>query len=127
VKITNIQVYPIQEPKGKLRAHARILLDDELQLNGLRIYEGHAGFFVSFPSDPDKGDEDYRQVFYPVTHELRDHIEGTVLDEYLKAVAPGLFSENLEEVIRHSFHDYGKLNEIVKKIVQRRLQEGDKP
>lgn len=80
--ITHIQVYPVREPKGKLRAFARVLLGDQLQLTGLRVYDGANGLFVSYPNDPAHKGEDYKQLFYPVTRELRDAIEKQVLAEY---------------------------------------------
>ena len=80
--ITQVQVFPIPEPNGKLRAFARILLNDQLLLTSLRIYEGTKGLFVSYPNDPMHKGEDYRQLYYPVTKELRDHIEQVVLEEW---------------------------------------------
>lgn len=82
MQITNLQVFPIREPQGKLRAYARVLLDDQLQLTSLRLYDGANGLFVSYPNDPAHKGEDYRQVFYPVTRELRDAIELAVINEY---------------------------------------------
>lgn len=87
MKITNIQVYPVKEPNGKLRAYARVLLDDQLQLTGLRLYDGVGGLFVSYPNDPNHKGEDYRQLYYPVTRELRDLIEQAVIAEYNVALA----------------------------------------
>ena len=80
--ITNLQVFPINEPKGKLRAYARVLLADQIQLTNLRLYDGANGMFVSYPNDPTFNGEDYRQVFYPVTRELRDAIENAVINQY---------------------------------------------
>jgi len=77
----NVQVYLVREPMGKLRAYARVILG-QLQLTGLRIYEGTQGLFVSYPNDPASKGEDYRQIFYPITRELRDSIEKAVLAEY---------------------------------------------
>ena len=82
LEVTNVQIYPIKEPKGKLRAMARIVLADQLQLTGLRVYDGAKGLFVSYPNDPSYKGEDYRQIFHPVTGELRAAIEKAVLDEY---------------------------------------------
>jgi len=83
--ITSLQVYPVRAPKGKLIAYARVLLNDELQLTALRLYEGANGMFVSYPCDPGYKGEDYRQVFYPVTKQLRDLIEAAVIKEYNEA------------------------------------------
>jgi len=82
IKVTNIQVYPVREPKGKLRAFARIMLNDCIQLTALRLYDGASGLFVAYPSDSTAKGDDYRQVFYPVTRELRDLIESTIINEY---------------------------------------------
>ena len=82
MKVTNVQVYPVREPQGKLRAYARVVLDDQLQLTGMRVYEGSNGYFVSYPSDPTTRGEDYRQIFYPVTRELRDLLEVEILTEW---------------------------------------------
>ena len=83
MKVTYLEVYPIREPKGKLRAYARVLLDDQLYLTGLRLYDGSDGLFVSYPNDPSYTGESYRQIFYPVKTELRADIENAVIEEYL--------------------------------------------
>jgi len=99
MKVTDIQVFIIKEPKGKLRAYARALLDDQLQLTGLRIYDGQGGLFLSYPNDPNHTGDDYRQIFYPVTRELRDHLEFEAVKEYLTEVRPELFTCPLEDLL----------------------------
>lgn len=82
MKVTNTLVHVFKNNEGKLRGTAQVTLDDELRLTGLRIYEGSQGLFVSYPNDPYYKGEDYRQLFYPVYKELRDHIEQAILKEY---------------------------------------------
>lgn len=82
LKVTQVQVFPIKETTGKLRAFARITLNDQLQLTALRLYEGTHGLFVSYPNDPNYKGEDYKQLYYPVSKELRDLIEKSILTEY---------------------------------------------
>ena len=84
--ITDIKVFPINRSVGKLRAFVRVVLGYQLQLTGLRIYEGSGGLFVSYPTDPDYRGEDFRQLFYPVTRELRESIESAVLAKYLEVL-----------------------------------------
>ena len=84
MQITHVQVYPILDPQTKKKAFARICINDELQLTGLTIYEGTHGLFVSYPNDPNFKGEDYKQIYYPVSSELRKHIETVILDEYEK-------------------------------------------
>ena len=82
LKVTHSQVYPLTEPVGKTRALARVVLNDQLQLTGLRIVDGASGLFVSYPNDPSYKGDDYRSLFYPVTKALREHIEEEVLKSY---------------------------------------------
>jgi len=87
LEVTSCQIFPFLQSEGKLKAMARIVLNDQIQLTSLRVYEGVKGLFVSYPNDPAHKGDDYRQLFYPVTKELRDRIEDTILAEYNKAIA----------------------------------------
>lgn len=87
--VTSVQVFPLKEAIGKTRAMARIVLNDCLQLTGLRIVDGANGLFVAYPNDPGYKGEDYRSIFYPLTRELRDHIESVVLGKYAEALTQG--------------------------------------
>ena len=82
LKITSSQVFPLREPTGKTVALARCLLNDQIQLTGLRIVNGVNGLFVSYPNDPAYKGDDYRSIFYPITKELRTHIEDTLIAQY---------------------------------------------
>lgn len=82
LKITASQVFPIQEPTGKTVAFARCTLNEQLVLTGLRIVNGMNGLFVSYPNDPSYKGDDFRSIFYPVTKELRNHIEEVLLAQY---------------------------------------------
>lgn len=82
LKVTHVQVFVLTEPVGKTRALARVMLNDQLQLTGLRIVDGANGLFVSYPNDPSYKGDDYRTIFYPVTKALREHIEEEVLKSY---------------------------------------------
>ena len=83
MKVTNCQVFIIEATPGNiLKANARVVLGESLQLTSLRVYQGTKGLFVSYPNDPNSKGEGYRQLFYPVTRELRMHIEEVILKEY---------------------------------------------
>lgn len=84
--ITNVQVYPLKEMVGKTRAMVRVVLSDQLQLTGMRVVDGSNGLFVSYPNDPSHKGDDFKSLFYPVTKELRDHIETAVLARYQDTV-----------------------------------------
>jgi len=86
--VTGCQVYKLpsgahtKKGQKKTVALARVVLNDSMQLTGIRVVAGVNGLFVAYPGDPSyKGDE-YRSLFYPVTRKLRELIENTVLTRY---------------------------------------------
>jgi stage V sporulation protein G len=79
---TAVQVYPFKEQGGKTKAFARAVINDQLQLTGLRVVDGVNGFFVSYPLDPNCRGEEYHSIYYPLHKELREHIEQCVLEKY---------------------------------------------
>lgn len=83
MKITNVQVFPIKNLEGKLKAYAKIEIEDCLMLSHIRIFEGVNGLFVAFPVEYNKGNE-YNHIFYPVTKKFKEEIQTAVLDEYSK-------------------------------------------
>ena len=87
MQVTSCHVFPLREPMAKTNAFARITLNDSMQLTGLRIVDGSNGLFVLYPNDPSYKGEDYRSLFYPITRELRDHIEQTVIQQYHKVLS----------------------------------------
>jgi len=88
LKITNVSVYLVSNTEGRLRALARVVLNDCLQLTNLRVYEGSNGLFVSYPIEFTlKGDE-FRQIYYPLKKEFREYVELEILTEYEKVTAP---------------------------------------
>ena len=74
---------------GRIKAIASVTLNDQLTLNQLRVVEGEGGLYVSYPNDPFYKGEDYRAIFFPVTRELREHIEDVVLEKYRAETAKG--------------------------------------
>ena len=64
------------------KAFARVVLNDKLQLTKLRVVQGADGLFVAYPNDPFYKGEDYRSLFFPLTRDLREHIETEVLKQY---------------------------------------------
>jgi len=87
LKVTNVQVYLLKEAMGKTRAIARVMLNEQMQLTGIRVVDGANGLFVSYPNDPGYKGEDFRSLYYPVTRELREHVEQCVLEEFQSAAS----------------------------------------
>lgn len=87
--VTACQVFPFKEgpSMGHMKGLATIVLNDQIQIRGLRIMEGENGLFVGYPNDPFYKGEDYRSICCPVTRQLREHIEACVLEKYQAAIA----------------------------------------
>ena len=87
IEVTKVDVYPFKEGVyiGHMKAIVNIVLNDQIQVRGLRVMDGEHGLFVRYPVDPFyKGDE-FRSIVFPITTELRNHIEKRVLEKYEEA------------------------------------------
>lgn len=82
--VTNVQVFPFKDSVnlGHLKGLATIVLNDQMQIRGLRIMDGENGLYVAYPNDPFYKGEDLRSVCFPITRQLHEHIENCVLDKY---------------------------------------------
>jgi stage V sporulation protein G len=86
MKITDVVVYPVH-PKvesSKLYAFAKVVLNDQFIVHGIRVYEGINGPFMTFPQDYNKSNKDGvpYSICHPTTAELRNYISEQVMAEY---------------------------------------------
>ena len=88
--VTQVKVYPFKETPsmGKLLGMASIVLNDQLLVRHLRIMEGENGLYVAYPNDPFYKGEDIHSVCFPMTRQLREHIENCVLEKYQASLDP---------------------------------------
>ncbi|MGL1934983.1 MAG: SpoVG family protein [Fibrobacterales bacterium] len=80
--ITKLNVFPLTESKGKLKGFARVVLNDQITLSSLRIYDSINGLFVAYPSEPKKEGEEYRSIYNPITRDFKEYIQEAVLKEF---------------------------------------------
>ena len=87
IEVTKVDVYPFNEGAyiGRVKAIANIVLNDQVQVRGLRVMDGENGLFVGYPVDPFYKGEGFRNIVFPITAELRHHIEKSVLEKYDEA------------------------------------------
>ena len=109
--VTQVQVCPFEEgpSTGKLLAMASSVLNDQLHIRGLRIMEGENGLFVGYPNEPFYKGEDFRSVCFPMTRQLREHIENCVLEKYQAFLDPvdwkvrfRLDNDTLETIVKET-------------------------
>lgn len=82
--VTQVQVFPFRDSPnlGHIKALASVVLNDQLNIRGLRVMDGENGLFVGFPSDPFYRGEDLKSIVFPITKQLREHIENCVLEKF---------------------------------------------
>lgn len=87
--VTNVQIFPFKEGAnlGKMKALATIVLNDQIQIRGLRVMDGECGLYVAYPCDPFYKGDNFRTIVQPITSQLREHIENCVLEKYQAAIA----------------------------------------
>lgn len=87
LQVTACHIYPFDEsPTGSLKALATIILSDAIQIRNLSVKNGPNGLFVDYPCDPLNKGIIGRCLCNPITRELREHIEATVLAKYQESV-----------------------------------------
>ena len=77
---------PTVDPR---RATASITIADCFRVRGLAVFNGKNGLFVSMPVRPmeSKGTKTYVDVAHPVTREMWQAIQDSVLDAYTQSMA----------------------------------------
>ena len=85
LKITEIYIFPVKNeiPNSTLKAYARVVVNDQLTISGIRIVEGKNGLFISFPQEFRKEDNRYFNLVSVTTIESRQYFNDEILDEYL--------------------------------------------
>lgn len=83
--ITKVNVRKYNQPKNNLKGFATVTLDDELVLTGIKIIKGNKGLFLGMPSSYWESDEEYHDIFFPVTADFREELTEQVLEAYEQA------------------------------------------
>ena len=111
LSVTQVKVFPFKEgpSMGHIKGYAKITLNDQFQIRGLRIMEGENGLFVAYPNDPFYKGEDIHSVCFPMTRQLREHIETCVLEKYQASLDPvdwkvrfRLDNDTLETIVKET-------------------------
>ena len=87
IEVTKVDVYPFKEGVyvGHVKAIANIVLNNQIIVRGLRVMDGESGLSIGYPNDPFYKGDDFRSIVFPLTAELRHHIEKRVLGKYEEA------------------------------------------
>lgn len=82
MRITDVRVRKI-DSDSKMRAVASITIDDEFVVHDIKIIDGDKGLFIAMPSRK-TGDGEYRDIAHPISSEVRENMQATILSAYEK-------------------------------------------
>ena len=92
----SVRVFPIKSPKSKLVGFASLLIEDVLQVDGFKIFDGTNGIFVKAPSHEGKNKEGERAWYddvkfiaadgKPVGLKDKDSTAAATRDEIFKSI-----------------------------------------
>ncbi len=68
-----------------MKAVVSITLDDEFVVHDIKVIEGEKGLFIAMPSKK-SADGEYRDIAHPINSSTREMIQGTILENYEKAL-----------------------------------------
>lgn len=90
-----VKVYPIQNPKSKLRAYASLVVENKLEITGFKVFESATGFFAKEPQH--KGlNKEGQETWYDDVRFLKDEGEetNTFRDEVMNAIVTAFHSRS---------------------------------
>lgn len=68
----------------RTKALVDVILNDQIQIRGLRVMDGDRGLYVAYPPDM-FGHDESETAYSPITRQLREHIKNCVLEKYMEA------------------------------------------
>lgn len=69
--------------KGKVRALAKISLNDQLVISGIRLVDVGTDLIIAYPDGANEGTDAFSNHFRPQNSKLHDAIEERIINEYL--------------------------------------------
>lgn len=88
------KVFVLKDPKNKMRAFGTLIIDELIELDGFKIFEGPKGLFVAPPSTiSQKTGDDGKPIYY-------DNIRFLDMDEEKRSAAKDEISEVILEAYK---------------------------
>lgn len=79
MKITDIRIFPVDEPK--LKAFVSVIFDHCFIISDIKIIEGNKGLFLSMPSKK-RRDGTFKDIAHPLNSDTRKMLEDAVIAAY---------------------------------------------
>ena len=81
MRITDVRLSVLKQPKGRVRAIATLIIDEEMMIHDIMVVEGDHGPFVSFPSRQGS-DGEYRATVQFLSMKLHQEVQQLILRVY---------------------------------------------
>lgn len=78
MKITDIRIQLIKNPRSKLLAFAEITIDESLVIKDFQIFASNRGIFVGMPSKK-MSDGSWHETVFPIDTDLAKNISDSIL------------------------------------------------
>ena len=84
IEVTDVIIFPIRHrvEGNSLAAFARIILNDQFIINGVKVHEGKNGPFIQFPQEYNKTDGKGYDICFPITAKMRSYVSDQILSQY---------------------------------------------
>ena len=83
LEVTDVIIFPVKKRiDTSLKAFARIVINDQFIVSGIRIMEGKKGLFVFFPKEYSRTEGKSFDICYPVTAEFKAYLTDAILSAY---------------------------------------------
>ena len=86
IKVTDISIKTIKDQKN-IKAYAKVVINESLCIDGIKIIDGQNGLFIGMPSKKKK-DGNFADIVFPINADTRKILTDAILEEYKKADAP---------------------------------------
>lgn len=83
MEVTDVRIH-LRHGEPKVKAYAKIVLDNCFVVNGLKVISGAKGFFVAMPSRLVR--DRYQDVAHPTNNKTRMMIEDAVIEAYEQCI-----------------------------------------
>jgi len=83
IEVTDVIIFPVKgNVENGVRAYAKIVLNDQLIICGIKVIKGRHDAFISFPQEYNKNQGKGYDICFPITAELRCYLSDQILSQY---------------------------------------------
>lgn len=96
MKITNVELRNKEKEDSRMKAIAKVKLDNVFAVTGIRLIQGDDKMFIAMPSR--RIGEGYKDIAHPLNQETRKMFEDAIFETYeeMKETGDEVYSKDFE-------------------------------